>query len=67
MKKHEAFTDNHSSRIYVNQKENKITSRIKAGYYLALLTNETMKLLGRTKSNLTKDKQVIRCGEGQRF
>ena len=26
------------------------------GYYLQLLTPETMKLLGRTKSNTTRDK-----------
>ena len=29
---------------------------IKAGYYLELLTPETMKLLGSTKSKITKDK-----------
>ena len=30
--------------------------RIKSGYYLELLTPETMKLLGSTESKLTKDK-----------
>ena len=29
--------------------------KIKTGYYLELLTPETMKLLGSTKSNITKD------------
>ena len=29
---------------------------IKTGYYLELLTPETMKLLGSTKSKITKDK-----------
>ena len=28
---------------------------IKTGHYLELLTSETMKLLGRTKSKITKD------------
>ena len=30
--------------------------KIKIGYYLELLTPETMKLLGSTKSKITKDK-----------
>ena len=42
--------------IYVNKIENRITYKIKAGYYLELLTTETMKLLGSTKSKLNKDK-----------
>ena len=41
--------------IYVNKIENRITFKIKTGYYLELLTSETMKLLGSTKSNITKD------------
>ena len=36
--------------------ENRITFKIKAGYYLELLTHETMKLLGSTKSQINKDK-----------
>ena len=32
-----------------------ITFKIKAGYYLKLLMSETMKLLGNTKSKITKD------------
>ena len=42
--------------IYVNKIENRITYKIKTGYYLELLTTETMKLLGSTKSKLNKDK-----------
>ena len=42
--------------IYVNKIENKITSKIKTGYYLELLTPGTMKLLGSTKSKINKDK-----------
>ena len=50
IKKHETATDNPPIRTYVNQIENRITFRIKKGYYLKLLTPETMKLLGSTKS-----------------
>ena len=33
--------------------QNRITFKIKTGYYLELLTPETIKLLGRTKSKIT--------------
>ena len=33
-----------------------MTFKIKNGYYLRLLTPETMKLLGSTESKITKDK-----------
>ena len=36
--------------------ENGIMFNIKTGYYLELLMPETMKLLGSTKSRITKDK-----------
>ena len=39
-------------RVYVNKIENTITFRIKTGYYLKILTPETMELLRNTK---TKD------------
>ena len=55
-KKHNKNVDNPSIRIYVNKTENRITFKIKNGYYLELLTLETMKLLGSTKSKITKDK-----------
>ena len=42
--------------MYVNRIENRITFKIKSGYYLQLLTPETMKLLGSTESKTTKDK-----------
>ena len=42
--------------IYVNTIENRVTFKIKNGYYLELLTPETMKLLGSTESKITKDK-----------
>ena len=42
-------------KIYVNKVEYRITFKIKTVYYLELLTPETMKLLGSTKSKITKD------------
>ena len=42
--------------IYVNKIENRITFKIKARYYLEVLTPKTMKLHGRTKSKRTKDR-----------
>ena len=56
LKKHSESVDNPSIRIYVNKIENKITFKIKNGYYPELLTPETMKLLGSTNSKITKDK-----------
>ena len=56
LKKHSESVDNPSIRIYVNKIENRIKFKIKNGYYLELLTPETMKLLGSTESKITKDK-----------
>ena len=56
LKKHSESVDNPSIRIYVNKIENRITFKIKSGYYNELLTTETMKLLGSTESKITKDK-----------
>ena len=56
LKKHSENVDNPSIRIYVNTIENRITFKIKNGYYLELLIPETMKLLGSTESKITKDK-----------
>ena len=55
MKKHDTFTDNPPIRIYVNKIKYMITFRIKKGYYLELLTPETIKLLRSTRSKITKD------------
>ena len=43
-------------KIHVNKTENRITFKIKVGYYLELLTLETMKLLVNTENKITKDK-----------
>ena len=40
---------------YINNIENRITFKIKTGYYLKLLMSETIKFLGSTKSKVTKD------------
>ena len=55
-KKHSESVDNPLIRIYVNKIQNRITFKIKNGYYLELLTPETMKLLGNSESKITKDK-----------
>ena len=49
LEKHGEKTDNPSIRIYVNIIENRITFKIKRGYYLKLLILKTMKLLGSTE------------------
>ena len=56
LKKHSESVDNPSIRMYINRIENRITFKIKSGYYLELLTPETMKLLGSTESKITKNK-----------
>ena len=56
LKKHSGSVANPSIRIYINRIENRITFKIKSGYYLELLTPETMKLLGVTVSKINKDK-----------
>ena len=49
-------TDNSSIKIYVNKIENRTIFKVERGSYLELLTPGTMKLLGRTKSKITNDK-----------
>ena len=56
LKKHRKSVDNLSIKIYVNRIENRIKFKIKSGYYLELLTPETMKLLGSAESKITKNK-----------
>ena len=60
LKKHRESVDNQSIRMYVSRIENRITFKIKSGYYLELLTPKTMKLLGSTESKITKIKTVKR-------
>ena len=56
IRKHKMLIDNPPIRISINKIENRITIKIKTGYYLELLTPETMKLLGSTRNKKTKDK-----------
>ena len=57
IKKHKTFINNPPVRIYVNKIENAITLK-KAEYYFEFLTPKTMKLLGSTKSKITKEKDI---------
>ena len=56
LKEHRENVGDPSIRIYVNKVEYRTTFKSKNGYYLEFLTPETMKLLERTKSQITKDK-----------
>ena len=55
LKKHGEETVNPSIKIYINKIENRITFKIKTGYYFEFLTSETMKLLGSAKSKIPKN------------
>ena len=59
LKKSSENVDNPSIKIYLNRIQNKITFKIKTGYYLELLTTKTMKLLGSTDSKITKDTNAV--------
>ena len=55
-KKHQTVTDDSPIRIYVNEIEKRITFKIEPGCYLELLMPQKIKLLGSTKSKITKNK-----------
>ena len=56
LKKHSESVDDLPIEIIVSRNENRISFKIKNGYYLELLTPETMKLLGSTESKITGEK-----------
>ena len=58
LKKHSESLDNPPIEIFVSRNENRITFKIKNGYYLELLTPETMTLLGSIESKITGKKMV---------
>ena len=58
LKKHSESVDDLPIEIFVSKNENRITLKIKNGYYLELLTPETMKLLGSTESKILEKKMV---------
>ena len=56
IKKNETITDTVPILIYANNITNRIVFKIKTGYKLELLSEETMKLLGSTSSIISEDK-----------
>ena len=55
IKKHETIADNPPVKMYVNKIKNRIIFKIKTGYKLELLTEETMLLLGSSKKVIDKN------------
>ena len=56
IKKHETITSTSPVIIYENTINNRIVFKIKTGYKLELLSSETMKLSGSSKSAINSDK-----------
>ena len=56
IKKHGTIADNPPAQIYVNKIKNRIVFKLKIGYELELLTEETMQLLNSSKSLIDKNK-----------
>ena len=56
IRKHETVADNSPVQIYVNKIKNRIVSKIKTGYKLELLSEETIQLLGSSKKDIDKNK-----------
>ena len=56
IKKHETIADTAPILIYTNNITNRIVFKIKTGYKLELLSEETMKLLGSKSSIISEDK-----------
>ena len=59
IKKRETIADNPTVQIYVNKTKNRIAFKIKIGYKLELLTEETMQSLGSSKKDI--DRQGRNC------
>ena len=56
IKKHETIADNTPVQIYVNKIKNRIVFKIKTGYKLELLTEETMQLSGSSQKDINQNK-----------
>ena len=54
--KHQTVTDNPSRGICINNIEKKNIFKIETGYNPKVITPETIRLLGKTGSRITKDK-----------
>ena len=61
IKKHGTIADKPSVQIYDNKIKNMIVFKVKTGYRLELLTEQTMQLLGSSKKLLIKTKMVKLC------
>ena len=59
IEKHETIADNPPLQIYGNKIKNRIALKIKTGYKLELLTEETMQLLGSLKKVIDKNKDDV--------
>ena len=58
IKKHETLAENTPIHICPNKIKNRIVFKVKKGYKLEFLSPETTKLLGSTKKDVDKDKDV---------
>ena len=58
LKKYRERTDNPSICTYVNEREYRITFKIKTGYYFEFSTPEIKKLLGSIKNKITMVENV---------
>ena len=56
IKKHETTADNPPVQIYVNKIKNRIAFKTKTGHKLELLSEETMQLLGSSKTVIENNK-----------
>ena len=56
IKKRETIADNPPVQIYMNKIKNRIVFKIKTGYKLELLTEETIQLLGSSKKDIDENK-----------
>ena len=61
IKNHETIADNPPVQVYVYKIKNRIVFKIKTGYKLELLTEETMQLLGSSKKDTenSKDGEIV--------
>ena len=59
LKNHSESVDDPPIEIFVSKNENRITFKIKNGYYLKISTPETIKLLGSTESKITREKNGV--------
>ena len=59
--KHETIADNPPVQTYVNKIKSRVVFKIKTGYKLELLSEETMQLLGSSKKDIknNKDGEIV--------